>query len=87
MTDFLVQLVKRFLAKTPKFFKILQVLSIVLAIVTGLPSLLESAGIVLPAALSVLASKVISIASIVAAFITQLTATETAKKNAEIPSE
>lgn len=73
MTQFLLQLISKFLAKTPKFFKIIRNVGVALAVVTGLPSFIESAGVVLPEAIQLIASKVVSIASLVAAFIAQLT--------------
>lgn len=84
MKDFILDLVKRFLAKTPKFFKIIRIISIVLAVVTGLPELLQSAGVELSETIKAISSKVVSIASLIAAFIAQLTVTEEAKKDLNI---
>lgn len=72
VTDFLVDLVRRFLAKTPKFFKWVQVISLVAALVTGLPGFLETVGIALPEKLAVLQNKVVAIAALVSAFVAQL---------------
>lgn len=77
MKDFLVQLVKRFLSSTPKFFKVVKVLAIVTALIAGVPALLQNSGIVLPEAIQAIASKVVSISALVAAFIAQLTTTDT----------
>lgn len=76
VTDFLVDLVKRFLAKSPKFFKWIQVISLVTALVTGLPDLLETVGIVLPEKFAILQNKAVAIAALVATFIAQLTVKE-----------
>lgn len=76
---FFVEIVSRFAAKTPWFFKVVQVLAIVTAIVTGLPAFLTSVGIVLPEFLNSVMSTAVSISAIVAAFIAQLTVTSPEK--------
>lgn len=80
LTNFFIELIKRFMAETPWFFRVIRTIGIVAAIITGIPALLEGAGVVLPDAIHAIASKVVSIAAIVSAFIAQLTATEKAKK-------
>jgi carbon starvation protein CstA len=75
MTDFLAELVVRLLGKTPHFFKIIRMISIIIAIITGLPTFLQSAGVDLPAAWDSVVLQVISIAGMVGAFISQLTVT------------
>lgn len=81
---FLADLIKRFISPNSKFFSILQKIALVLAVITGIPAFLEAQGIVLPETIAALASKVISIASIVAAFIAQLTTTEAVKNTLNI---
>jgi hypothetical protein len=76
MKDFLVELVKRFLSNTPSFFKVVKVLAIITALVAGIPTLLESSGVILPNVIAALASKIVSISALVAAFIAQLTTTD-----------
>ncbi len=84
--NFLTELIKRFLSDTPWFFKIVRVLSFVVAIVTGIPEVIESVCqsmevcITLPDAWSAISSKVISIAAVVSSFIAQLTVTTDQKK-------
>lgn len=80
ITSFIVETIKRLFASKPGYFKVLQIASIVVAIVTGLPEFLTSVGVVLPEALQLIASKAVSIAAVVAALIAQLTVT-TAEKN------
>jgi hypothetical protein len=80
MNEFFTELLIRLFGDTPWFFRVVRVVSIVLAIITGLPGLLESAGIVLPEAIAAISSQVIFIASILAAFIAQLTVTSDFKK-------
>lgn len=79
--NFLIELVKRFLADTPWFFKVIRTLSIVIAFVTGLPELIAESGIVLPEAIEVFANKVIAIGAVIAGIIAQLTTTVDEKKN------
>ncbi len=76
MKDFLIELIKRFLSKTPKFFKVVKAISVIVALITGIPALLEQANIVLPDSLNAIASKVVSIAALISAFISQLTTTD-----------
>jgi hypothetical protein len=83
--NFLAELVLRLFGKTPQFFKIVQVVSIVVAAVTGLPEFLNEIGLDLPESFDILANKVVAIAAIVAAFISQLTVTTDTKKQENIP--
>jgi hypothetical protein len=85
MSDFFSELLLRLFGKTPWFFKVVQVLAVVTALVTGLPEFLESAGVDLPAAWDAVSSKVVSIASLVAAFIAQLPVTTDVKKKENLP--
>jgi len=72
---FLAELVARLFSKTPVFFKVIQVISVIVTVVTGLPGLLESVNITLPPALSVLQSKIAAIAGLVSLFISSLPVT------------
>ena len=74
---FLAELVNRLFAKSPKFFRIIKVIAAILAIVTGLPGILESLGIHLPDTLAVLQNKVVSIAGLAAFFVSSLTVDRT----------
>lgn len=74
--QFLIELGQRFLSKTPKFFKIVRLLGIIAGIVTGIPALLESNGVILPDALLPISSKLVSICGWVVAFVAQLTTTD-----------
>lgn len=71
--EFFSELINRLFAKSPKFFKIFQIVSGLVALVAGLPALLDSLHVVLPAALSALESKVVGVAGVVALFISLLT--------------
>jgi hypothetical protein len=73
---FIAETLKRLFAKSPKFFNIIKVIAIIVTLITGLPSLLESLGVVLPPSIAVLSSKVVSIASFVALIIAQLTVSD-----------
>lgn len=76
VTDFLTQTIKRFLSANPSYFKIVNVILTIVAVVTGLPDFLAQFGIVLPEWASVLSSKTIAIAAIVGRVLTQLTTTD-----------
>jgi hypothetical protein len=84
MTDFLAELVVRLLGKTPAFFKIVRMISIIIAIITGLPTFLQSAGVDLPDAWDSVVLQVISVAGMVGAFISQLTVTTDDKEKKNI---
>jgi hypothetical protein len=80
---FLIEAIKRFSAETPWFFKVIRNISIITTLVTGLPDLLSfltDNGIELPQFIFVFANKTISISSVVAAVIAQLTVTAAEKK-------
>ena len=79
LITFVSELITRFFGKTPKFFQYVQLASVIVALITGLPAFLEQSGVVLPAAVGAIASKVVSVASIVAAIIAQLTVTTDVK--------
>jgi hypothetical protein len=82
LIDFIVEVIKRFGSKSPKFFVILQYISFAVTLVTGLPELIEwlnsfGLNLHLPEALVVLQSKVTAIAGIIAWIISKLTVDET----------
>lgn len=79
ITKFLSDFVKRLFAESPVFFKILRWISVIVALITGLPSFLEQLGIKLPEQWDAVSSKVVAIAALVGAFVAQLTVTESAK--------
>ena len=85
MIDFIAELLTRLFGKTPWFFKVVQILSVVTAIVTGLPQFLTDAGIIIPDAWNAISSQVVSIASLVATFISQLAVTTSVKEEKNIP--
>ncbi len=88
ISKFLIELVKRFSAETPWFFKVIRNLSIATALIAGLPQFLlflTNSGVELPDAVFVFSNKVIAISSLVAAFIAQLTATTKEKESLNIP--
>lgn len=88
ISKFLIELVKRFSAETPWFFKVIRNLSIATAVIAGLPqflSFLTIAGVELPEIVFVFSNKVISVSSLVAAFIAQLTVTAKEKEELNIP--
>jgi hypothetical protein len=70
---FLKELIQRFFAKSPKFFKIIQVVSMASFVVTGLPALIAETGIILPENIIALQNKVVAVASIVSFIISKLT--------------
>jgi hypothetical protein len=85
MSDFIKELLIRLLGKTPWFFKVVQVLAVLTAIVTGLPTFLENAGLDLPDSWDIVSSKVVSIAALVGAFVSQLTVTTEVKDKEQLP--
>ena len=74
--NILIELLRRLISDTPKIFKSLRNLQIVLALITGLPYFLMENGVVLPEAIQAIASKVVFYASIVGSVIAQLTVTD-----------
>lgn len=78
--NFLNELIIRLFSDKPWFFKVVQVISVITALVTGLPQFLADSGISLPETWQSLSSQVVSIAAMVAAFVSQLTVTDKTKK-------
>jgi hypothetical protein len=70
---FLTDLFVRLFKPTPKFFQVLQVISTILLVISGLPGFLESNGVTLPEPIHSIANKAIGVISIVIIFIAQLT--------------
>lgn len=79
IASFLGQIIKRFVAPSPTFFKVVKYISVAVALITGLPAFLQENGIVLPEAIEVISSKVIMWAGVVSALIAQLTVNDQAK--------
>ena len=71
--EFLLDIVRRLIFKTPKFFNVLKTILIVIAVITGLPELLTTAGVVLPMNIDLVVTNIVSVASLMGAFISQLT--------------
>ena len=88
MQNFLLRLLlatlKRFVSKTPWFIKVIQVISVITALITGLPALFEHMGLNIPEAWSGLYNETVSWAAAVAAFIAQFTDTTETNKNTVI---
>lgn len=84
VNKFLIEAIKRFSAETPWFFKVIRNISIITTLVTGLPDLLSfltDSGVEIPEFIYIFANKTISISSVVAAIIAQLTVTSAEKKD------
>ncbi len=75
---FLQELLQRISAKSPKFFKVIQVVTLALGLITGIPEFLQQINVALPPEIDVLASKVIAGAAWGAWFISLLTVQRTA---------
>lgn len=80
---FLIDIVRRFTAKTPWFFKVLQVVAAGVALIFVLPdivSAIRQGGFVLPASWDEMVTKLVGYAAVWQVFILQLTATSEDKK-------
>lgn len=86
MNDFILELIRRWGAKQPWFFKALQWASIAIALILGLPEYLLDAGVLdqLPDAVRGVIDKVVLWAGLVAAFVAKLTATSEEKAERKI---
>lgn len=81
MNEFLTQLIRRFLAETPAFHKVIRTIALILTVIAALPQFLDAAGLtdLLGDGIMAIIAKVVSISGVVAAFIAQLAVTEAAK--------
>lgn len=82
--NFLAELVVRLFGETPAFFKTLQKIQIAISFITALPTFLISVGIEIPESLDSIVFQIISVATAVGAFISQLTLTSKAKEIVKI---
>ena len=80
LIKFAGELTLRFFSKTPLFFKIVQIASVVVALILGLPDFLAESGVELPEAWTAITDKVILYVGFVGAFIAQLTVTPETKE-------
>lgn len=94
MTDILLQIVKRWLGQSPQFFKVITWAGVAVAIITGLPDLIEyvinffcDAGVCfeLPESVEAIQNKIVSIAAVIGSIISKLTLTTEEKKINNIP--
>lgn len=69
---FFAELVGRLFSKTPAFFKVIQVVSTIVAVITGLPTILTSLSITLPSSITGLENNVVAICGLVSLFISSL---------------
>jgi len=76
--SFLAEFLRRLTKKSPKFFVIIKVIALIVSLISGVPALLEQAGVVLPEPFATLASKVVSISGVVAIVVAQLTVADPA---------
>lgn len=73
LINFLQELIQRFATKSPKFFRVWQLLLSVLTAVTGLPEALQALHITLPGSLSILQNSTVAWASSAALVMSMLT--------------
>jgi hypothetical protein len=76
LIKFLQELFQRLATKSPKFFKVWQIILVIVTGLTGLPEILKWLNITLPPDLSILANKTVAIASAAALFMAALTSKE-----------
>lgn len=70
--NFITEFFHRLFSSNPKFFKIVQAISIVVAVGTGLPLLFRSVGVNFPSWVGMIESKTTAISAIITAIIAQL---------------
>jgi hypothetical protein len=82
--DFLAQLIRRFLAQTPWFQKVVKVVMIITATVAAIPQFLDMAGLttLIPGSVMDIVSKVVVVAALVGAFVAQLAVSDEGKEMA-----
>lgn len=73
--SFLAELVARWKAKSPSFFKVITTISTILLFITGVPTLLEEFGVVdlIPANVNEVIVKVVAAAALATSIISKLT--------------
>jgi hypothetical protein len=80
LIKFAGELTLRLFSKTPLFFKIVQIASVIVALILGLPDYLAESGVQLPESWTAITDKVILYVGFVGAFIAQLTVTAETKE-------
>ena len=71
--DFLKELVNRLGGKSPKFFRTLKTIALILTAVAGIPTVLSMTGVILVGSTLLLITKIATIAGLVSTFISSLT--------------
>ena len=71
-TNFIIELFARLASDNPKFFKVLQVLAVVVMVVTELPDFLQLLSIDVPSWLSAVENKAVTWGALIAAVLAQL---------------
>lgn len=73
--SFIQELIARWKAESPKFFKIITTVTFVIALITGIPAFLSEIGVadLIPESINVVIVKIVAIASFVASIIAKLT--------------
>ena len=73
LIDFLKEFILRFSKKSPTFFKIISGVSMVVALLSGLPGLFQELNIALPSWAEIFQNKIVAWASTIAFLISKLT--------------
>lgn len=87
MIDFFAELINRFFGKSPHFFKVVQIASAIIGIISGLPTALQAMGVDLPDSWDTWILKAVSAASVGALLIAKLTLTQAAKEKLNLPEK
>ena len=82
--DFLAQLIRRFLAQTPWFQKVVKVVMIITATVAAIPQFLDMAGLttLIQGSVMDIVSKIVVVSALVGAFVAQLAVSDEGKEMA-----
>lgn len=88
MGNFLSEMLKRLFGKTPWFFKVIQIISGIIAVIMLGPDIIDAiqgSGIKLPDTWTGFVAKAVGIASAISTVIAQLTVTTEVKEKQNIP--
>ena len=73
LKNFIIELINRFVGKTPTFFKVIRNISVVLGILASIMPILGMFDIQLHLGISLVLQKIVAVSAFVAALISQLT--------------
>lgn len=85
LINFIVELIHRWVSPTPKFFKTLRTISVILGVIASIAPILSMFDVQLNLGISLVIQKVVAVAAFISAIVSQLTQENPVKSMAHMP--